>query len=151
MELVPRYWVCSSNGRCQWRNNRWFDFGRWILLGVLAFLFIVGLFAFACLARRRRRRGAKPMYGTGWMVPAGKYNGGQVAQEMNSYQPGYNQGYAPPPPPPVPPEYGQPQQQQYTGTTGTTFSPNNGYYGGVQQPPSAYQREGAPYSPPPGK
>lgn len=90
------------------------------------------------------------MYGTGWMAPAGKYDGGQGAQEMNSYQPGYNQGYGPPPPPPpVPPEYGQPQQPQFTGTTGTTFTPGDGYYG-VQQPPHTYQRDGAPYSPPPG-
>lgn len=125
----------------------------------------------SCLARRRRRRGAQPLYGTGWMAPGGK-TGGQGA-EMNNYQSGYNpQGYNPqgydqqgvynqgydqqqqqqqphggftnPPP-----AYGQ--QQQHPQYTGTTFNPNDGYYGGdqsqqqqqygVQPPQNAYQRD----------
>lgn len=120
-----------------------------------------------CVARRRRRRGAAPLYGTGWMAPAGK-QGEHNVQEMHNYQQGYNpqsyqQGYygqssynGYPNPPPA---YGQ-QQQQQPQHTGQTFTPSEGYYGdspqpqpqqqyGVQPPPSSYQPD-ATYSPPAG-
>lgn len=121
-----------------------------------------------CLARRRRRRGAQPVYGTGWMAPTnGKYGVNQQQHEMNTYQQGYqpNQyqgqqgGYDYSQQQPQggyynsPPAYGQGQQN-----TGTTFNPNDGYYGqqqyGVQQPANSYQRDGnfsPPAGPPPGK
>lgn len=117
-----------------------------------------------CTARRRRRRGTQPMYGTGWMAPAGKHDQNQ-AHQMNGYNQGYqadyNQAYGQPqgyyntPPP-----YGQQQQQQQQvpQSTGTTFNPNDGYYGqqqqyGVQQPANTYQPAGyaPPTGPPPGK
>ncbi|UNI14595.1 hypothetical protein JDV02_001210 [Purpureocillium takamizusanense] len=159
-ELAKRYY-CNGYGYCY--NSRWYDWGRWVVVGAIIFFCLLILLSCTCVARRRRRRGAQPMYGTGWMAPAGKY--GQNGHEMNNYQTGYNQqqgydqqyqqqgwnqqpgGYANPPP-----AYGQ-QHPQYTGTT---FNPNDGYYGqqqgqqyGVQQPPNTYQREGN-FSPPPG-
>ncbi|KAK2679444.1 Chitin synthesis regulation, Congo red resistance, RCR protein [Fusarium oxysporum f. sp. vasinfectum] len=139
------YYRCSYgwnwNGRQCVRNN-WSYWGRWVF------------------SRRRKRRGVKPVYGTGWMAakPWGNNNNHQMYNYGN--QGGYNQGYqqnnggygAPPPPP----AYGQQQQPQYTGTT---FNTNDGYYGqgqysGVQQPQGTYQRDGAyspPAGPPPGK
>ncbi|PWI74341.1 hypothetical protein PCL_07655 [Purpureocillium lilacinum] len=157
-ELAKRYY-CNGYGYCY--NSRWYDWGRWVVVGAIIFFCLLILLSCTCVARRRRRRGAQPMYGTGWMAPAGKY--GQNGHEMNNYQTGYNQqgydqqqyqqgwnqqaGYANPPP-----AYGQ-QHPQYTGTT---FNPNDGYYGqqqgqqyGVQQPAHTYQREGN-FSPPPG-
>ena len=104
---------------------------------------------FRCLnSRRRRRRGAQPMYGTGWMAPpkyGAPYHGG----------------------PPAPP-YSPPLENQQTRNT---FNSNEGYYahqgngyGGqqsgfeLQQPQSAYQPQrggdpvyDAPTGPPPGK
>lgn len=150
----------TSSGRCV-RNSNWYYWGRWVLAGVIAILVIATLIICSITARRRRRRGATPYYGTGWMAAGSKYGGHQnnahTGYNMNNYQPTYpqhnapggyqnhNQGWSNPPP-----AYGQ-QQPQYTGST---FNPNDGYYGngqtsGVQQPPTTYQRDGA-FSPPPG-
>lgn len=113
----------------------------------------------SCLARRRRKRGVSPYYGTGWMAPnAGKFGagGGHNSYPMNNQQSGYYAGgggggatYNPPP------AYGA-NEPQYTGTT---FNPQDGYYGnqqynsGLQSPPNAYQPDNvyppAP-APPPG-
>lgn len=107
--------------------------------------------AFRCFNNRRRRRmGAPPMYGTGWMPAPGqqKYN-------HNSGQYGA----------PAPPYSAQPMGNQ---ATGTTFNSNDGYYGHgqqaygqqggieLQQPQNVYaqpQREvyEPPTGPPPGK
>ncbi|PHH86127.1 hypothetical protein CDD83_10688 [Cordyceps sp. RAO-2017] len=160
VKLMARYVECDITGRCYRRNSRWYDWGRWILIGILLLGLLLVLFSLSCIARRRRRRGAQPLYGTGWMAPAGKFGGHNSQQPMNTYQQGYDgQGYGPQGGyPPAPPAYGQPQHAQYTGTTGTTFNPNDGYYGdpaqqqqhyGVQQPPNAYQPN-SPYSPPAG-
>ncbi|KJZ73673.1 hypothetical protein HIM_07006 [Hirsutella minnesotensis 3608] len=154
--LQPRYYECFGD-TCVWRHNRWYDWGRWVFLAGFLIIVLLVLFSCSCVARRRRRHGAQPMYGTGWMaLGAGKHDG------QNHYQAGYGpqaygqqQGYPAPPP-----AYGQPQQPQYTGTT---FNQHDGYYGnanappqqyGVQQPPNAYHPDGnyaAPTSPPPAK
>ncbi len=107
---------------------------------VIAILFLLG-----CVnARRRRRRGMQPMYGTGWMGNNNKYGGAQ------QYPPqGYNHGQPPPP------QYStNAMPNQYTGNT---FNANEGYYGqhnqGVelQQPANTYNRGGDHgYEPPPG-
>ncbi|TWU71169.1 hypothetical protein ED733_002924 [Metarhizium rileyi] len=162
--LVKRAYYCDRYGYSYRCNNRWSSWGRWVVLaGVLLLVFLV-LLTCACTARRRRRRGNTPMYGTGWMAPAGKHDAGQQ-HNMNgynqAYQPDYNQqqqpGYGQPPQGyyNTPPPYGQPQAPQ---NTGTTFNPNDGYYGhqqyGVQPPPNTYQPEGGyapPAGPPPGK
>ncbi|KAF4594568.1 Protein RCR2 [Ophiocordyceps camponoti-floridani] len=142
------------NGVCR-RRRPWLNWGIWTFLGLLVVVFLTVFFLFACIARRRRRRGAQPMYGTGWMAPPNKYGGPEAGYHPQQQQPppqGYGQaGFAPPPP-----AYGQPQAQ-YPQSTGTNFHPNDGYYGdgsqqqhGVQPPATAYQPHNGPYSPPPG-
>ncbi|EOO02491.1 hypothetical protein UCRPA7_2058 [Phaeoacremonium minimum UCRPA7] len=139
--VVSRDVRCSSGyyysgGYC-YRYSSWYWWGRWVFAGVVILFIIVLLFLLGCMnARRRRRRGLQPRYGTGWM-------GGPPA-----YTPGnYNQ--------PPPPQYQQ-QQPQYTGNT---FNSNEGYYGthnegiNLQQPQqSYYPRSGddSGYAPPPG-
>jgi hypothetical protein len=123
--------------------SNWDYWGRWVFTAVVIIVIIGILFTLACVnARRRRRRGMTPMYGTGWM-------GGK-------YQNGYNnpQAYNPPPP-----QYSsQPMPNQYTGNT---FNTNEGYYGHhegiqLQQPTNVYNRAPengyeAPPGPPPSK
>jgi len=165
-ELFERYWGCPSgysysNGRCY--RSRWYSWGRWVVLAIAVGLFFIVLLSCLSIARRRRRRGTQPVYGTGWMAPQGKF-GNQ--HQMNNYgqqnhpPPGgdfqQQQSYGGYPPAPPPPAYGQQQQPQYTGTT---FNTADGYYGaghqtGVQPPQGTYQRDGdyaPPQGPPPGK
>ncbi|KAF4463102.1 hypothetical protein FALBO_10082 [Fusarium albosuccineum] len=140
------------------RRSGWSYWGRWVLAGVCILLFILILSCLALrsfTARRRRRRGVQPFYGTGWMAggnnkPWGNQNNHQMYNYNNQgggYNPDYPQqhGYGAPPPPPA-----YQQQPQYTGTT---FNPQDGYYGqqhsGVQPPQGTYQRD-EPYSPPAG-
>lgn len=102
------------------------------------------------IARRRRRRGNKPMYGTGWMAPPPKYGAHQNDTQLNSNVQG-QQGWGGANYGNAPPAYGQaaPHQPQYTGTT---YNSNEGYYGnnpypntGVQSPPIAYQPDSYAY------
>lgn len=98
-----------------------------------------------CLsARRRRRAGRQPFYGTGW---AGRtpWGHGQAQYNPNyqtQQQPNYNQG------PQAPPNYSQ--------NAGGYYGQNQGYFGGRQtdvemQPPSNTYRGGEDvYQPPPG-
>jgi len=131
-------------------SSTWDNWGRWVALVVVIVAIILLAFLFSCYNnRRRRQRGAPPMYGTGW-IPYGK----PPAGHNQAY---YNQNAAPPP---------------YVGTqaTGTTFNSNDGYYGHhnvypqteqgieLQPPQSTYvpQRGGdpvyeAPQGPPPTK
>lgn len=155
---LDRRATCYSYSYGYYRcNNRWYDWGRWIVLAGVIIVVLLILMSCACTARRRRRRGAQPMYGTGWMAPGGKHN---EQHQMNNYQQGdYNQGYTQQQQGGyynAPPAYGQQPQN-----TGTTFNPNDGYYGqqqqqqyGVQQPQNTYQRDAnyaPPAGPPPGK
>ncbi|KAL3964168.1 hypothetical protein ACCO45_001172 [Purpureocillium lilacinum] len=143
-ELAKRYY-CNGYGYCY--NSRWYDWGRWVVVGAIIFFCLLILLSCTCVARRRRRRGAQPMYGTGWMAPAGKRATTSRAMTSSSTS---KAGTSRPATPTPPPAYGQ-QHPQYTGTT---FNPNDGYYGqqqgqqyGVQQPAHTYQREGN-FSPP---
>lgn len=101
--------------------------------------------SYSCLsARRRRRRGIQPFYGTGWASrnhgPVA-YTGAQNAQPYyannQGQQPYYNNSNNPPP------AYSPP--------------PNNNYYGNnggieLQQPQAAYNGAYAPpKDPPPGR
>ncbi|KAH6866019.1 chitin synthesis regulation, resistance to congo red-domain-containing protein [Thelonectria olida] len=146
-DLFKRYWVCPSgysyhDGRCY--RSRWYSWGRWVVLAIAISLFLIVFFSCLTIACRRRRRGVRPMYGTGWMAPQGKWGNPPQnnPQGYQNYPPpggGFQQqqrygGYppAPPPPgggfqqqqryggyPPAPPPlaYGQQQQPQYTGIT----------------------------------
>ncbi|OAA78193.1 Chitin synthesis regulation, Congo red resistance, RCR protein [Akanthomyces lecanii RCEF 1005] len=154
----PSGYTYRSNGYCY--RNSWYSWGRWVLVGVLIFFALVFLFLCTCCARRRSRKGAKPMYGTGWM--GNKWGGNNNNNNQNTYNQSYPQqtypqqgayDYNQPQPGgyQAPPNYGNSQQPQ---NTGTTFNPNEGYYGNQQygapqHPPNTYQPEGG-YAPPPG-
>lgn len=147
-ELYSRdYYSCPagyyySRGRCYQRTG-WYYWGRWVVAGIIIALTIFLCAIIACVnSRRRRKQGLRPMYGTGWMAPPGKYGG---APPNQPWAPGYGSP-APPPPP-----YGQ--QPQY-GASPYGPPPQNGYFGqteGVQQPPNAYQGYAPPPGPPPGQ
>jgi hypothetical protein len=92
-------------------NNAWYDWGRWVALALVIGGFILIFFLFSCIsARRRRRRGAQPYYGTGWV---GRTPWGHGAATYN-------------------PQYGRQQEQPYQGYQ------QGGYYGQQNAPP-AYQ------------
>ncbi|KAH7328819.1 chitin synthesis regulation, resistance to congo red-domain-containing protein [Stachybotrys elegans] len=166
LHLFPRQgcrYGYHYNGRFCVRNSGWYWWGRWVLAGILIVLIIITLISCSITARRRRRRGLQPYYGTGWMATGQKYDSNNNGYPMNNYQQGgyqptypqqqgaYGGGWTNPPP-----AYGQPQQQY----TGTPYNPNEGgYFGneqqtGVQQPPNSYQPQqvySPPAGPPPGK
>ncbi|RYP65842.1 hypothetical protein DL770_008919 [Monosporascus sp. CRB-9-2] len=125
-----------SRGRCY---TRWSYYGRWILLGIFILFCILVFFILACInARRRRKRGLRPMYGMGWV-------GGNTGNAQHNNAHAYNNYHQPPP------AYGAPQGPSYPMHS---QHPSNGYYGqqdGVQQPKNAYAPAGAnDYAPPPG-
>jgi len=140
----------DSYGNCYY-NSAWDRWGRWVALVVIVFVVLLIAFAFSCTnARRRRRRGMAPRYGTGWL--GGKMATGNNGNYYNNQQQPQYGAAAPPYSPPAQ------QNQQYTGNT---FNSNEGYYGqqsGVelQQPQNAYQPQresepvyAAPQGPPP--
>lgn len=142
-QYAPRYY-CNSYGHCY--DDNWGNWGRWVFLGAVVIFVVLIALALSCVnARRRRRAGLNPRYGTGWT--AGKTPVGHAAPQYNNY----NQGGGAPPYNAPPPVYGQ--------NTGNTFNSNDGYYGqqtGVelQQPQQvhqqpAYQEYAPPAGPPP--
>lgn len=167
-DISKRAWSCPSgysyhHGNC-YRTN-WYNWGRWVVLAIAIVLFLIAFLSCLGIARRRRRRGIQPFYGTGWMAPQGGKWGTQNQHQMHNYNQGYQNyppggnfqqpGYGGYPPAPPPPAYAQHQQPQYTGST---FSPNDGYYGtaatGGQQtgvyPPQGVHQRGEDYAPPQG-
>lgn len=95
-------------------------------------------------ARRRRRAGATPYYGTGWAARPGNYNAQPYYNQNNNYQH-------------PPPQYSAnpPQQQGYYGANAGYYGQQNGVE--LQQPQPTYTRDGGesgyapPAGPPPGK
>ncbi|KIW99079.1 uncharacterized protein Z519_00742 [Cladophialophora bantiana CBS 173.52] len=141
---------CIDNNGVAYRcNSAWYDWGRWvalaiIILGAFLIFFLFSLWS----ARRRRRMGRQPLYGTGWTgrTPwghgAAQYNPGYQQTQQPSYQA-------------APPAYNQTQSY------GGYYGQNQGYFGGRQtdvemQPPQNTYRGGdnvyaPPTSPPPAK
>ncbi|CAP60516.1 uncharacterized protein PODANS_1_8110 [Podospora anserina S mat+] len=142
-----------DRGYC-YRNSAWSWWGRWVFAG-LAVLFVLLVFALLFRnSRRRRKQGARPLYGTGWMAPAPQYYPPPpqyTPQDQNPAPPGGykyngNDGY-----------YGNPQagSSQYgsPGPYGNQATSPYGQQEGIQlqQPEHAYHRGGdADYAPPPG-
>ncbi|KAI3329307.1 chitin synthesis regulation, resistance to congo red-domain-containing protein [Xylariaceae sp. AK1471] len=130
------YYYSNYNG-CVY-GGPWYWYGRWIFAAVVIALFFLIFFLWACVnSRRRRRQGARPLYGTGWMAA----NNGQ---NYNNPQ-GYNQ----PPPAYGAPAQSYPMDNRYQTTDG-------GHYGhqasGVEPPKNVYTGDYAPPAgPPPGK
>jgi len=132
-------------------NSSWYWWGRWVFAGVVIVAVIGILLLLGCIsARRRRKRGTAPMYGTGWM--GGKHQGTAAPYAPQGHQ------YGPPPP-----QYSQ--QAMPNQYTGNTYNSNDGYYGQqqhgygpqqnegiqLQQPAHTYARDADNgYAPPPG-
>lgn len=112
----------SSDEYCQFNcYSAWDSWGRWAAFVILVAAAVLLGLALSCLnARRRRRRGAAPMYGTGWMAGHDPNPNKPTPPQYYPPQPFYGQP-APPYSPPLPHMQGQ--------TTGNTFNTQDGYYG----------------------
>lgn len=92
MESVAHGLLPRARRRCGWINGRyyrcptrWSSWGRWVLAGAAIFLFCILLMSLCCMARRRRKHGTKPYYGTGWMAPnGGKFGVGGAGSGYNN-------------------------------------------------------------------
>ncbi|KAH6659942.1 chitin synthesis regulation, resistance to congo red-domain-containing protein [Truncatella angustata] len=133
--LGKRYYCNSSyygyNNNC----SAWSYYGRWIFAAIVIVVILAICFLWACVnSRRRRRRGAQPMYGTGWMAG----NQGQNQNNPNAY---YNNSQQPPP------AYGAgqsyPMQNQ-------NYNSQQGYYGQREGVAQAKDTPAGEYAPPPG-
>ncbi|KIW62897.1 hypothetical protein, variant [Phialophora macrospora] len=137
----------DSAGRAYRCNSAWYDWGRWVALGIIVLGAFLVFFLFSFWSSRRRRRlGRQPMYGTGW---AGRTPWGHAAPQ---YNPNYQQTQPANQPPPA---YNQQNAGGYYGA-------NQGYFGGrqtdheMQPPQNTYAGAGspvysAPEGPPPAK
>jgi len=133
------------NGYRYCNRSAWNDWVRWVVLVVVVLGFFLLFVCCSCFtARRRRKAGQRPFYGTGWAARPGNNN-----YPQQHPQPYYNNQYNQP----APPYSAQPQNGYY--------GANQGYYGqqnGVelQSPGHAHTRGGddvyaPPAGPPPGK
>ncbi|KAF1848253.1 uncharacterized protein K460DRAFT_403548 [Cucurbitaria berberidis CBS 394.84] len=129
-------------GRTRCYRSAWDNWVRWLVLAVVVIGFFLLFVVCSCLtARRRRKAGRQPFYGTGWAARPG--------QGTNA-QPYYNNNYNTQQPAPP-----------YSATTAPTSNQgyynngaNQGYYGqqnGVElQSPQPTYGGNAQYAPPPG-
>jgi len=132
---------CNDDSLWCERNTRWHDWGRWVFLAFVIIGFFL-LFAMCTVfsARRRRRTGTAPFFGTAWLAP------------KQSAQPGYcagppgPAGYYPPPPPQGQGEYYASPAPPYTANAPPTSAPpppqENGYYAPPPGPPPAHAAAG---------
>ncbi|KAI1609917.1 chitin synthesis regulation, congo red resistance, RCR protein [Exophiala viscosa] len=134
----------DSNNNAYRCNTGWSSWGRWVALAVILVAAFLFFFLCSCLtARRRRKAGRQPYYGTGW-VGRTPWGHGQ-AQYNPNYQTQQQQQ----------PSY-QPQTENYNANQGGYYGQNQGYFGGRQtdvemQPPSnTYQGGENVYQPPAG-
>jgi hypothetical protein len=125
---------CNPNIQNCYYYSNWDNWVRWVVLAVIIGLFLVAFFLCSCVtARRRRRMGQQPFYGTGWA---------SRNQHYNNAQPYYNNQNQYPPPPP-----------QYSANVPSGHQQYYGQQSGIelQQPANAYtagRSDG--YEPPPG-
>ncbi|TID22336.1 hypothetical protein E2P81_ATG11438 [Venturia nashicola] len=137
INLLAKRYYCD-NYHCYF--NSWDSWIRWTVLAIAVAFFFILFFTCSCRnARRRRRAGQQPLYGTGWTAPAPRYESHQTNAPY--YNNNTTATY-----PPAPPQY---SQDVPTG--------HSGYYGQqsgieLQPPPQAYTvgREGDVYEPPVG-
>lgn len=145
--------------RCRSAWNSWV---RWLVFGLIVGGALLLFLIFSCIsARRRRKAGYKPFYGTGWaagVTPPGhgqptyngqqqQYQGGYNMNNNNTQQPYYANN--------------DPTQQPYYNNGPPPYNPNGqqganaDYYrgeGGVSEPAATYQGQyKPPQGPPPGR
>jgi len=132
--------VCYDNNGNEYRcnNSGWYNWGRWVALGIIVLGAFLVFFLFSFWSSRRRRRlGRQPLYGTGWS---------QFGHGPAQYNPNYQQTQQSFQPPPA---YNQGQNQ------GGYYGGNQGYFGGrqteveMQPPQNTYAGGENVYQPPP--
>ncbi|KAF2711603.1 hypothetical protein K504DRAFT_475400 [Pleomassaria siparia CBS 279.74] len=131
------------------RNSAWNNWIRYVVIAIVVLgIFLLFLFCSCLTARRRRKAGRQPFYGTGWASRPGQ---GGVQQNVQPY---YNNQHNAP----APPYSQQPNQPQYAANAGyygqQPYAQQNGVE--LQQPQPTYGRGGddvyaPPAGPPPGK
>ena len=131
-------------------NNRyygsgWYNYGRWILLGVIVGLAVLAYLVICGCNRRRTRLGHGPVKYTGWATPGFSHpqqtgtTGQYPMQSTNTYNP--NQAY----------NYNQPSGQQQNGgypNPNNTYASNQAYYNAPSAPPPQYGGNQTTYQPP---
>ncbi|ORY04272.1 chitin synthesis regulation, congo red resistance, RCR protein, partial [Clohesyomyces aquaticus] len=135
-------------GNYYYCQSAWNDWVRWVVLAVIIIGFFLLFVLCSCItARRRRKAGRNPFYGTGWAARPGQPGA----------QPYYNNQYAQPNQP-APPYTPQPQSSYYGANQGYYQQQPYGQQQGVElQPPQAAHPRGGddvyspPSGPPPGK
>ncbi|EME79977.1 uncharacterized protein MYCFIDRAFT_77778 [Pseudocercospora fijiensis CIRAD86] len=95
------YCYRNTFGRTVCRGSRWGNWGRWVLLAVVIGVVLLIALLFACIsARKRRKNGRKPFYGTGWAargpVTHATENKPNVYAEQGGYYGTQNPSYNPP-------------------------------------------------------
>ena len=127
-------------------NNRyygsgWYNYGRWILLGVIVGVAILFWLIICGCNRRRTRRGYGPVKYTGWATPGfshaqqtGTAQGQYPMQNTNTYQP--NQAY----------NYNQPSGGYPN--PNNTYASNQTYYNAPTNAPPQYGGDQTVYQPP---
>jgi hypothetical protein len=139
----------GADGRRYCRSSAWDNWVRWVVLVVVIIGFLLIFLLCSCLtARRRRRAGRQPFYGTGWA--AGRTPEGHNPATYNA-QPYYASNQ------PAPPYSPAPNNSYYGNGNGGA---NQGYFNGQQQgvelqsPQPAHtsypRAEDNVYQPPPG-
>jgi len=65
-------------------DSPWYEYGRWILLAVIIFIAVLFIGLLQSISCRRARYGARPITGTGWMVPPSYYQSQQQQNEQDA-------------------------------------------------------------------
>ncbi|KAL6707791.1 hypothetical protein ACN47E_003691 [Coniothyrium glycines] len=127
-------------GRVRCYNSAWNNWVRWVVLAVVVVAFFLLFILCSCItARRRRKAGRQPFYGTGWAARPGNnpqpyYNSNnQNAQPAPPYTPSNNGYYG----------GGGANQSYYAQQNGVELQNPQPTYGNGQYAP--------PAGPPPGK
>jgi len=132
-DIVCQHDVFGNTVNCT--NSRWNNTGRWILLACVIAGFILLFALCACItARKRRRRGTSPYYGTAWLAPKpGPYNQQQYGQQPYGQQQYGQQQYG---------AQGPDQGGYYTTPTpAPPYSPNQHFTPPSGPPPQAYEMQ----------
>ncbi|KAF2088566.1 hypothetical protein K490DRAFT_64614 [Saccharata proteae CBS 121410] len=174
--LLARRQNCYFDGAQEYcENNAWNDWVRWVVLVcVVVGFFLLFVFCSCLTARRRRRAGRQPIYGTGWASRHGHGEAQYIGPQSTPHHPApapnadpnwHAQSYANNPNAPGAAPYFNAQQGTWSQPPPSYSPPAQGYYAGgpqqygyemqsqPQQPPSAYQPQRATegvYAPPEG-
>jgi hypothetical protein len=154
-----------QNGYRRCYRSAWDNWVRWVVLAVVVIGFLLLFFICryvqlpshyhislylhntSCLtARRRRKAGRQPFYGTGWAArPMPGNNTNTAAPYYNN-----NQNYGQQPAPPYSPSQANSNAGYYGGGGANQGYYNNGQQNGVEMQPPQPTYGGAQYQPPAG-